>query len=459
VSRFRARALRTVICAGLCAAFLTSVSPARASTTPAFGAFIDPFPGYEGQSKCDPSPKPGVLAFQSIVLAREPGTSAGSISRDCSIGGQSEHKEGRAWDWGARADVPSERAAAKRTIDWLKAPDKFGNDAAMARRFGVMYLIFDRRIWFPGTGWRTYCVQKQNGCVSPGTTSDVRDPHTSHVHISFTWAGALKQTSYWHPEDSMASALASSPQGGYWVAGHTGAVIASDAGYYGSPESVLDKPVAAIASTPSGGGYWMSTTRGHVLAFGDARSRGQVNDSKVRIVDMAATPSGRGYWLVSSGGRVMPFGDAERYGASRTGDSGAGVIAILPTATGLGYTLVSADGRMTAFGDAVVSEAPAAPTNGSFVAATSSVLGGAWLITGDGKVVSAGGAPSLPDLSRKSPSFPVIDIAASASGNGYQLLLADGTVKAFGDARRSSTRRVTIDAPTSRPPRLLPETR
>jgi hypothetical protein len=458
VTSFRLRAVRAIVCAGLCGAFLTGISPARAAT-PDFGAFIDPFPGYEGQSKCDPAPKPGVLAFQAIVLAREPDTSAGSISRDCGIGGQSEHKEGRAWDWGARADVPSERAAAKRTIDWLKAEDKYGNEAAMARRFGVMYLIFDRRIWFPGSGWRTYCVQKPQGCVAPGTKSDIRDPHTSHVHISFTWDGALKKTSYWHPQDSMAAALAATPGGGYWVAGHTGAVLAGDAGYYGAPESKLDKPVAAIASTPSGGGYWMATTRGRVLAFGDARFKGQVKDSKVRVVDIAATPTGRGYWLVSSGGRVMPFGDAERFGASRTGDAGgSSIVALLPTASGLGYTLVSADGRLSAFGDATVPATAATPKAGTFIAAAPSALGGAWLATGEGRVVSTGGAPSLPDLGSKSAAAPVIDIAATASGNGYLLLLSDGTVKGFGDAARRSSILVP-SASTSRPPSLLPETR
>jgi hypothetical protein len=101
----------------------------------------------------------------------------------------------------------------------------------------------------------------------------------------------------------------------------------------------------------------------------------------------------------------------------------------------LGYTLVFADGSMNAFGDAVPPAATSMPKNGTFVAATPSALGGAWLTTGEGKVVAAGGAPSLPDLSRRTPATPVIDIASSATGNGYFLLMANGTVKAFGDAR------------------------
>ncbi len=41
--------------------------------------------------------------------------------------GVSEHKEGRAFDWGVRADVPAEDAMADRFLAWLFAPDQYGN--------------------------------------------------------------------------------------------------------------------------------------------------------------------------------------------------------------------------------------------------------------------------------------------------------------------------------------------
>lgn len=412
-------------------AVLVVLIPSAAAAAPRFGAFIDPLPTYEGQSRCDPSPKPGVLAFQAMVLAREPGTGAGSISRPCDVGGQSEHKEGRAWDWGASALVPAQAAAARRAIDWLTAPDQFGNDAAMARRFGIMYLIYNRRIWFPGGGWRTYCVQKAKGCVAPGTKSDVRDPHTSHVHFSFTWAGALKQTSYWHPGDSMAAALAARPEGGYWIVGRRGGVIAGDAPYYGDAVG-LDHPPVAIAATPSGDGYWMTTVAGHVVAFGSAPFKGQIKDG-TRIADIAATPSGRGYWLLSRGGRVFPFGDAKRYGSTK--DSPATAIALLPSASGLGYTIVTADGRAVPFGDAPASGALDGRAQEPFVAAAAAPLGGMWLATSSGEVDAIGAAPSLADLSHRSHGASVVDIAPSSGGRGYYLLTEDGRVRAFGDAR------------------------
>jgi hypothetical protein len=55
----------------------------------------------------------------------------------------------------------------------------------MARRLGVMYIIWNGRIWGSyraAEGWRSY-----GGA----------NPHTDHVHFSFSRAGALKQTSYW----------------------------------------------------------------------------------------------------------------------------------------------------------------------------------------------------------------------------------------------------------------------
>jgi hypothetical protein len=399
-----------------------------------FGAFIDPFPGYEGQSKCDPSDKPGVLAFREVVLAREPGTGLGGISRGCSIGGQSEHKEGRAWDWMVNAGVPAQKAAAERTIDWLAKPDSFGNDAAMTRRFGIMYLIFNRRIWFPSGGWRTYCVQKRAGCVEPGTRNDVRDPHTSHVHFSFTWAGAKKQTSYWHPERSYAAAIAASPNGGYWMAGVAGGVMSDGPSYLGGlDDKNLDHPIAAIASTPSGNGYWLTTTSGKVFAFGDAPFRGRLKHSKTRIADVASTPSGRGYWLVSRTGRVFAFGDARTFGRSDKGSDDT-TIALLPSPTGLGYTLVDSNGAIQTFGDALALNGNNKGVS-NVVAAAAAPAGGYWLATSSGKVLSLGAAPSLNDLAGRQPAFPVVDIAAAPSGNGYYLLMTSGKVAAFGAAR------------------------
>lgn len=114
---------------------------------------------------------PGVAAFRAWALAR--GGRDGGVWRACEVGGRSEHHEGRAWDW--MIDVPTGRAL----VDELLA-----DGAALARRAGVLYLIHDRRIWraYEPRGWSPYTG---------------RNPHTDHVHFSFTRAGAAGRTSFY----------------------------------------------------------------------------------------------------------------------------------------------------------------------------------------------------------------------------------------------------------------------
>jgi hypothetical protein len=129
--------------------------------------------------------KPGVVAFSKLVLAAYPGTGSSGIVRDCSIGGRSEHKEGRAWDWTVSYASATQRAQAQSLINWLFAADKYNHKYTNARRLGVMYVIWDRKIWGSynaAAGWRAYTGA---------------DSHTGHMHISFSWAGADKKTSYW----------------------------------------------------------------------------------------------------------------------------------------------------------------------------------------------------------------------------------------------------------------------
>jgi hypothetical protein len=152
--------------------------PLAAKLPPAGTKPLDDLAPYQPQTTCSPSPKPGVVGFQEIVLASYPNTPSWGISRDCSIGGRSEHKEGRAWDWGVAANEPGERAAAHQVFHWLFRADAEGRRFAMARRLGVMYVIYNRRIWGSyqaAEGWRPYVGA---------------NPHTDHAHFSFSWAGA-----------------------------------------------------------------------------------------------------------------------------------------------------------------------------------------------------------------------------------------------------------------------------
>jgi hypothetical protein len=146
----------------------------------AMPAAVEVFSPYLGQVSCDPTIKPGVQAFSDLVLATWGRGSNGGMTRSCKVGGESEHKEGRAWDWMLDPTNYTNVVAGARVLNWLLA-----NDATAARRLGIMYIIWNNRIWSTyrrDEGWRAY---------------DGADPHTSHIHFSFGWAGAMQRTSWW----------------------------------------------------------------------------------------------------------------------------------------------------------------------------------------------------------------------------------------------------------------------
>lgn len=147
-------------------------------------AVVEGFTPYLPQVSCDPVVKPGTDALRSLLLATYGGRDFG-VTRGCDIGARSEHKEGRAWDWGLDASVPAEKVLAEQFLTWLLAPGPNGMLALNARRLGVMYVIWNGRIWSAyraSEGWRGY---------SGG------ESHAGHIHISLAWTGAMKRTSWW----------------------------------------------------------------------------------------------------------------------------------------------------------------------------------------------------------------------------------------------------------------------
>ncbi|HEX2050176.1 MAG TPA: hypothetical protein VHJ34_06010 [Actinomycetota bacterium] len=428
-SSLRRRASAALVAA--CTAALVAPAPAAATPrAPRFGPGIEGYAPYQGQTTCDPAAKPGVLAFQRIVLDAYPFTRAGGIGRDCSSGGQSEHKEGRAWDWGVSASVEREKAAADEVVAWLLARDAHGNAHALARRLGIMYLIWNRRVWSTWGGWEIYCVQHGSACYDPDG-GGVRHPHTDHVHFSFGWPGARKQTSFWDPALSRVAGVTSYPAGDdLWAATGNGQVFAlGGAGRHG--DATGGAAVVGIASTPSGEGYWIAGRDGSVRAFGDAPLRGDASGYASRIVEIAAAGP-RGYWLLGATGRVFAFGDAPALGGAAR--AGIRFAAMVPAAGGDGYVLVARNGRTFAFGDAVDHGGVATVERAGAVAGAARRGDGYWIADRDGHVFGRGPAPSFGDLSGTELASPVAGIAPSAGGDGYWLVTGAGRVHAFGDA-------------------------
>jgi hypothetical protein len=165
---------------------LVATSPAVAApSSPSLGSSIEALAPYQGQTHCDAVAQPGVAAFRDLVLKSYPGTGDSGIVRACHVGGASEHKDGRAWDWRVNTANAAQVEQVEDLMTWLLATDDHDNTLSMARRLGVMYMIWDSRIWKSyqaDKGWQPYTGAS---------------PHTDHVHFSFAWAGAYKKTSYW----------------------------------------------------------------------------------------------------------------------------------------------------------------------------------------------------------------------------------------------------------------------
>jgi peptidoglycan hydrolase-like protein with peptidoglycan-binding domain len=148
-------------------------------------AVVEGYSSYLPQVSCDPVAKPGIVAVRAMLLAAYGGRDLG-MTRACTIGGTSEHKEGRAWDWGLSAAKPAEMAVSNDFLTWLlaKGPGTSGR-AYNARRLGVMYVIWNGKIWASyraAEGWRAYTGGES---------------HSDHIHISLSWNGAMKRTSWW----------------------------------------------------------------------------------------------------------------------------------------------------------------------------------------------------------------------------------------------------------------------
>jgi peptidoglycan hydrolase-like protein with peptidoglycan-binding domain len=136
--------------------------------------------GYFGQVSCNPVLQRGVRRLRALVLDTYDKGHDGGVTRSCVSGGPSEHKEGRAWDWMLDVSRRGQRSAAGDFLAWLTR-----NGGLKARRLGVMYVIYNRKIWSAyraGEGWRAYTGSS---------------PHTDHIHVSLSWAGARGRTSFW----------------------------------------------------------------------------------------------------------------------------------------------------------------------------------------------------------------------------------------------------------------------
>ena len=157
-------------------------------------AGIEPLATYTPANSCNFTPKPGTVKLADLLKKTYPGTYYG-IARACGPVPKSEHYDGRAVDWMNSVRTKTGAARGKAVVSWLLATDKAGNKYANARRLGVMYVIWNNKIWGAynaGDGWRPYA-----GCAARPARSSDSACHRDHIHISLSWEGAMGRTSYW----------------------------------------------------------------------------------------------------------------------------------------------------------------------------------------------------------------------------------------------------------------------
>lgn len=221
------------------------------------------------------------------------------------------------------------------------------------------------------------------------------------------------------PLSKPAVAAATTPSGtGYALLFSTGQVLRfGDALDYGSPSAdrFAGATASAIGFAPGGSGYWVASSRGGVHALGGAPALGDLPLSDDSVVAMASMPDRPGYWLVTSRGQVGAFGAARHFGDLSGATLSDALVGIAAHPRGDGYWLLDQRGRVFPFG-AVLDHGSALNVEMIRILDYRREI--------NEQIVS---------------SAQAVGIAASASGNGYHVVMDNGAVCHFGDAPRAGS--------------------
>ena len=187
------RALLVAAAVSLCTAAASLSVPALAAVDGG-GLPVDAYASYQPQKSCTKQPKPGTVALGSWLLATY-GGAGGAVNRDCSGSGASEHKDGRAIDWTMSATSKRDRATVRQFLDRILAADGDGTPHARARRMGVMYVIWNDRMYASYRGFEAQ-PYLSSSCRSLRTCSRTLR-HRDHVHISLSEDGGWGRTTWY----------------------------------------------------------------------------------------------------------------------------------------------------------------------------------------------------------------------------------------------------------------------
>lgn len=283
-------------------------------------AEYDAPPSYEAQRLCHPSPWPGTQSLVRLIKRAYGQGQVIATSRACSVGGTSEHKDGRALDWMTSVRSPQGKANAKAFLAWLVGPDKAGTRHGNATRLGIMYIGWNNRFWAayaPERGWT-----ELDSCLSDPRSGNDTSCHRNHIHISLTWDGASGRTSMWDGT-VLPGFCPSGRSGAAAIAGGRAADVVAVA-----PTRVLATRtgVGVVAGAGPGGGDW-----GDWGDWRDARDHDPDPVPTPTPVPQAPCRLQASGWRGDSGGvRTMVTGQGSV--------PAEGVVAVEVTVTALGST-------------------------------------------------------------------------------------------------------------------------
>ena len=188
----RALLVAATLAVSLAAASL--VGPAALAEVEAAGLPVEDYAAYDPQTTCTKKPRAGTVALGEYLVATY-GGAGGAVNRPCSGSGTSEHKDGRAIDWTLNAADPADRARAKEFLAAAFATDADGNTHALARRMGIMYVIWSDHMY---SAWDQFERDGylSSSCRSKRTCSKTLR-HRDHMHISLSKPGANGLTSFY----------------------------------------------------------------------------------------------------------------------------------------------------------------------------------------------------------------------------------------------------------------------
>jgi hypothetical protein len=169
-------------------------SPAAVASVDGGGQPVDDYATYDPQTGCSKQPKPGTVALGEYLVATY-GGSGGAVNRPCADSGTSEHKDGRAVDWVIDADDPTDRRRAQQFLADAFATDAQGNPHALARRMGIMYVIWSDH-FYPAYDQFQKERYLSSSCRSKQKCSKTLR-HRDHMHISLSRAGGRGLTTFY----------------------------------------------------------------------------------------------------------------------------------------------------------------------------------------------------------------------------------------------------------------------